>query len=109
MRDKLKQSQRELKNTAERFAEAEAELRLLRNKVRRGFESGCDSEHQGSLQEVKAAASALRSAVTGFENRSKDCMASLNWENEDTQGHVKAVREKFERLDKAIKDLSGQP
>ena len=111
-RDRIEQLQRELKNTAGRLAEAEAELQFTRNKMRNqaGDSSGpaYHSQYQGSLQEMKKVASELQSAFTEFEERSRDCMARLNWENEGTQGRVKAVKEKLEQLDKAIQGLSGQ-
>ena len=109
---KLEQVERDLKSTAERLAETEAELQLLRTRLRSqaGDSSNPGSSSrdiQGSLQQLKATASELREAVTGFETRSKDCMPSMNWTTEGTQKSVNAVKEKFEQHEKVIQALSG--
>lgn len=109
---KLKQLERELKNTARRLAETEVELMRSKSRSQAGDSSNSRSssrEFQEALQQVKTTALELHEALAGFETRSRDCMPNINWQTADTQKCVNTVKEKFKQHEKAIQAFGGHP
>lgn len=103
------QLEHQLRNTAGRLAEADAELEEKRNKPskqvethRTFFKVGDDFQQRGTLDDLKMVAADLRAACSGFKTRSEEAMAEVTWMSSKTQEAVKSVEQKLEELDKVI-------